>query len=122
MVHGDEAYNHDNDSNAKKEHVADFADYKTWLETEERSSKLARFKRLHEEFAKLTQHKHGLKDDANQQEINVIPLKDGTNINLNALDGLNADYLIRLEEKLLSTIRKLEEEERIHAARRKSDL
>jgi hypothetical protein len=125
MVHYDEAFQ----NSGKDMHVnggsssmkpADLEDYKTWLDQENKVSKLLRFRKLHEEFARLSKK-------LNNQKINIHyddddDLLSNDNLKKENLESFNANNLLKLEEKLLQTIKKLEEEETKKKAKIRHDL
>jgi hypothetical protein len=122
VAHNDEAYQHgahaDHGGHQNKTKSADLDDYKTWLDNENKVSKLARFKRLHEEFAKLSANR---KKKKSYHDDEVLPL-DASSLKEEHLQSMDGNNLIKLEEKLLNTIRRLEEEEEKQRKRLKIDL
>ena len=111
MNHDDEGYQHgahEADERAKnKAKSADLDDYKAWLDNQQKVSKLVRFKKLHEEFSQLSKRRHTYRHRDDDRF-----LIDPSSLNEENVVALNLNSLVRMEEKLVLTIKKLEEEER----------
>jgi hypothetical protein len=126
---GNEAYQHgehgDGHGFSSRAKVADLDDYKTWLDEENKVSKLARFRRLHDEFAKLSANVK-VKDKRLHQHDDgeLFHGIDPSMLNETHVSGLDASGLVKLEQKLVITIQKLEEEEKRQKKRdsHKADL
>lgn len=102
LVHGDESYNkeHNHTTNRKP---ADLEDFKIWLESEQKKSKLSRFKELHDEYSKL-----GKKIVHDDDENYLVTESVGVDLKQRDLGGKLAQAIKDLEKEELDQKRKFD--------------